>query len=208
MAWARTAEQVAEHRAIAIKRREPNGRAQRKTTRSGREQERQMREHETEEQAMRVALGQPHRTSLPKTRRDDEGRRVPIEPRDPRAGFALGRLFLHDTISRDQLIAGQRFTEIALRHMQHITGHLPKFPSQAINDTVKGLACTADMSDDEAMTLRRSWSEAQRALVDTNDWQACSSALGSICVMDRDPRGDAELGALRVGLNALHRLWQ
>ena len=206
MAYANSPEKVSALREIVPPRREANGRFQREKTRGGREQEREARESESEEEAMRVALGQPHRRNIPKHRHED-GKRIDNHPRDPRAGYALGRLYLHGQIDRDQLGAGQRYVELALRHMHHITGHLPKFPSQAINDTVKGLDCSADMPDEKAMELRRAWSEAQRALADTCEWQACASALVSIGIMDREPRSVTEMGSLRVGLNALHRLW-
>lgn len=208
MPYAKTAEAIASFREIiAVRAREPNGRMQRPTTGEGRREHARAKDEESAEQAMRVALGQPHRRALPKTRKDDDGRNVEIDRSDRRAGFALGRIFLHGNISRDQLIAGQRYTELALRHMHHITGHLPKFPSQAINDTIKGLDCSADMPEEEVFKLRRGFQDAQRALFDTCEHQACSAALMSVCIMDREPSGERELGSLRVGLNALHRLW-
>lgn len=207
MAYANSPEKVSSLRAIVPPRREANGRKQRSTTRQGQADEIAGRERETEEQAMRIALDQPHRRALPATRVDDSGRRVPIHPSDPLAGFALGRLFLHGAIQRDQLTAGQRYAQITMRHMRHITGHLPRFPSQAISDSAGGLDCSAEMSDDEAFKIRRSYAEMQTALADTQEWHACVSALSSVCVMDREPKSEAEMGALRIGLNALHRLW-
>ena len=208
MAYAKTNDELSEVRAIiAIRAKRADGAAKAATTRAGRAYERQQRDQETEAQIMSTALAQPHRKALPPHRISEEGRRIEIQRRDPLGGSAIGRLFLHGTITRDQLIAAQRYTELALRHMHHITGHLPKFPSQAINDTIKGLDCSADMSDDEVFNLRRSFQDAQTALADTNEWQGCSAALMSVCIMDRETRSEKEIGSLRIGLNALHRLW-
>lgn len=211
MPYARTPEAVQEQRlkaSIRPPRRYADGRTRKPTTREARQQARADRDRESMEQILSTALSQPHRRNLPNALKRDDGTREEISNRDHRAGYALGRLRLQGIISNDQLIAGNRYTELALRYGHHIVGHLPKFPSQAINDTVKGLACSADMTDDEAFNLRRSWSDVQSALSDTCEPQACNSALGSICVMDRDPRSEREVGALRIALNALHNLWR
>lgn len=206
MAFASTYDKLMALRVVP-KARHRDGRTKRATTRVGRVEERAERDRESEDQILSVALSQPHRRNLPKTRKNDEGRRVEVHPRDALAGFVLGRMFLHGVISRDQLAAGQRYVELALRHGQHITGQMPRFPSQAIDDVAKGIACNADMTDEEAYALRRSWAEAQRALADTNEWHECGSALTAVCVMDREPRDDMQIGTLRVALNALHRVW-
>lgn len=208
MPYAKTNDEVtAVRETIRIREREADGRRMRPTTRADRAQARTDEGGETEDQRMRTALAQPHRRGLPPTRRTDEGRQVEVQARDPLAGFVLGRMFLHGAISRDQLAAGQRYATIAIRHGRVVTGLLPTFPSQAISDAPKGEDCSAEMSDDEIFKLRRDFNDAQTALADTNEWHACGSALMSVCVMDRECRTEAEMGALRVGLNALHRLW-
>ncbi|KQO43014.1 hypothetical protein ASF08_10575 [Methylobacterium sp. Leaf85] len=204
MAFAKTSDQLARMRAaVNVVHREANGRHKRSSTKADLESRRK----ESEDQIMAVALAQPHRRSLPKTRIRDDGRRQDVDPRDPLAGFALGRLFLHGVISRDQLEAGQKYTSLFLRHGHHVVGVLPRFPSAAINDVASGISCAAEMSYEEAVALKRSWNEAQTALADTFEWRACASALMHVCVLDREPGDAAMLGSLRVALNALGNLW-
>lgn len=214
MAYVKSAEQLADLRAaVIVTRRERNGRAQRSTTRAGQAAEVESRKKETEEQILSVVLDQPHRRRkdrggpIPKARRTDDGRSHDIDPRDARAGFALGRLLLQGLISQDQFLAGEKYGRLFLRHGYHVTGMLPRFPCQAYGDVAGGQTCAADMGDDEILALRQAWDAAMEALADTFEQRACCSALTSVCVMDRDPGSAAILGSLRVGLNALHMLW-
>lgn len=202
MAYANTAEKVEALR-IVPKAREKNGQHQRPTTVAGREEVKVAAKEESKEERMRVALSAPHRRALSKSKRLCKT----MKESDPRAGYPLGILYLTEALSIDQLNAGNRYVELYLRHGHHIVGHLPKFPSQAINDVSGGITTAADMTWEDAQKLRDQWHEAQTALADTGEWAACASALTSIGVMARMPKNDAELGSLRVGLNALHKAW-
>lgn len=203
MPYASTPEKVAALR-IVPKARERNGQHQRPTTVADRSKAKEAAEGEREEDRMRVALSAPHRRAVAKSKRLCRT----LKDRDPRAGYPLGILYLTEALSEDQLNAGNRYVELYLRHGHHIVGHLPKFPSQAINDAASGITTSADMTWEDAQKLRAQWHQAQMALADTGEWVACATALTSIGVMARMPKGDAELGALRVGLNALHRVWK
>lgn len=203
MPYASTPEKVAALR-IVPKARERNGQHQRPTTVSDRTKAKETAEGQSQEDRMRVALNAPHRKAVAKSKRLCKT----LKERDPRAGYPLGILYLIEALSLDQLNAGNRYVELYLRHGHHIVGHLPKFPSQAINDAAGGITTAADMSWEDAQKLRSQWQDAQTALCDTGEWAACAAALTSVGVMARMPKGDAELGALRIGLNALHRVWQ
>lgn len=174
---------------ISPRHREPNGRHQRHKTRDARAEAERLK-------AIGPVLKQPHRRRIPRGDRDN-----------PYAGFALGRLRLADQLSPEQFGAGERYTRLAVRHMRDVTGTLPRLPSAAADEIAGGLPCLADMDDDAIFALRREWGDAMRALADTWEQQACVSALASVCIMDRDPTHD-QLGSLRLGLNALERLWR
>lgn len=202
MPYANSAEKVKSLR-IVPRAREKNGRAQRETTAKGRERVAATVERESEEEALRVALSHPHRKAVAKSKRLDPK----LKERDPKAGYPLGILYLTEVLSQDQLNAGNRYVELYLRYAHHVTGHLPKFPSQAINDVAGGITTARDMTFEDAQKLKAQWHEAQTALADTGEWTSAASALVSVGVMARFPKNEAEIGSLRVALNSLHRAW-
>ncbi len=158
---------------------------------------------ESETQILSVALAQPHRR-LPYSERLLDPK---LKERDPRAGYALGRAFLQGVIDADQLGALRRYTELYLRHAQHVTGKLPAFPCQGIEDGAKGASCGADMPDEDVFALRRSFADASAALADTFDWHGCAKAIYNVGLMDRDIGSEVEAKALKLAGGALHKLW-
>ncbi|KQP53048.1 hypothetical protein [Methylobacterium sp. Leaf106] len=203
MAFAKSPEQVERFRSLAAPRREASGQPQRPTTRKGRSEARKAKEDMTETEALSVALNQPHRRSVKSPRLNQT-----LGARDPKAGFPIGRLYLAGTITIDQLNASEKYIELYQRYAHQVVGVAPKFPCQAISDAPGGKATSRDMTFEEADKIKAQWHEAQTALADTGEWAACAGALVAIGVMLKDPRNDAELGALRIGLNALHRCWK
>jgi hypothetical protein len=137
----------------------------------------------------------------------DRGKLVETDKRDPRGGYALGRAFLRGMIDADELAALRRYTEIYLRHAQHVTGKLPAFPCQGIEDGAKGNSCGADMPDDDVFALRRQFADMQTALADTFDWHGCAKAIYNVGLMDRDVGCEVEARALKLAGAALNRLW-
>lgn len=149
---------------------------------------------EPPEKIMATATAAPHR-------RDAK------DPRDPRLGYALGRAMIAGTITEPQFMAGERYTVIAVRYMRDITGSLPRFPAMNAEIAAK-CASTPDLDPDIVQAIRDDWSAVQSALLDTGEHHAANRALAAICIMDRDLIGQGEIGALRVGLNALARMWR
>lgn len=203
MAFAKSPEQVERFRSLAAPRREANGRKQRPTTSAGRVEARKAKDDMSETEALSVALSQPHRRDIRSPRLDPK-----LGNRDPRAGYPIGRLYLEGQLTPDQFHAADRYCKLYVRYAQHVVGVAPKFPCQAISDAPGGTSTSRDMTFEEADKIKASWHEAQTALADTGEWMACASALVAIGVMEKSPRSSAELGALRVGLNALHKAWK
>jgi hypothetical protein len=166
---------------LAMARREPTGRHQRPTTRSGRV-----------EPVLAVALAQPHRRGL----------------QTALAGYALGRLFLARALTGEQFSAGERYTRLLVRYMRHVTGGLPRFPSAMANCVAGDPGSSgADLADEDVLALRRDMGDALNALAESGDMDKAVRLLLRVCVLDRDLNHDHELGTLRVALNRLLRLW-
>lgn len=149
---------------------------------------------ETQEQVLATAVAQPHRKAS-----DD--------PREAKLGYALGRALLTKTITGPQFMAGERYTVVAIRYMRDVTGSLPRFPSMAAELVDKGVS-GHEQDPDAIQAVRNDWDEAQRALLDTGEHYEANRVLAKLCVMDRDLASAAEVGVLRVALNALVRLWK
>ncbi|TXN33914.1 hypothetical protein [Methylobacterium sp. WL19] len=203
MAFARTPEQIERFRSLAAPRREANGRKQRPTTSAARVEARKAKDDMSETEALSVALSQPHRRPFKSSRLDPK-----LGMRDPRAGYPIGRLYLEGTLTIDQFNTSHRYIELYERYAHQVVGVAPKFPCQAISDAPGGKSTGREMTFEEADKIKAQWHEAQTALADTGEWAACAGALVAIGVMLKNPRNDAELGSLRVGLNALHKVWK
>lgn len=159
---------------------------------------------------MDVALRQPHRRKSSNGGRNGPSRKGKGRPdgaRDPLLGFALGRLRTQGIISVEQFAAGEHYARLYLRFHSKILNHVPRFPSNAIDDSNVGSSCIADMSEEDAFRLSREWNDALSALEGIRAYHATCTALMMTCVMDYEPRDRVALGALRCGLNVLHKLW-
>jgi hypothetical protein len=165
-----------------IPKRERNGRAQRVIG----------RRRESEADVLAVALSQPHRRDKP-------------EPRDELLGSALGRLRRADAITLAQFDAGKVFASVAMRYMRDVLAHSPRVRGLDLA-AIGGKGCGDEPSERDIWTARTNWSDVQSAMRDTREARESLEALTVVCVLDEDPT-HATLGHLRVGLNALHRLW-
>lgn len=143
---------------------------------------------------MAVALAQPHRRG----------------ERDPRLGYALGRLYYAGALTPEQHEAGLRYTRLAIRYMREVTGSLPMVPGAAIAERVSsGLSTDPDLPDEDIFALRRAWADVCCALADVGRFGTGDSrVLTKVCIMDKPPEGDGQRGALRECLNVLCRLWR
>jgi hypothetical protein len=165
---------------------------------------------EKPEKVMAVALAQPHR----------KGERSQL------AGFAIGRLLLTEQITQRQFSAAEIYTKRAVRYMASITGTLPRLPctlgpflkrdvaDQRFQETLAKPSALNDVPMDEVeatAAARSAYTEIQEALADAGMFMAfpagifpdANTILTRVCVMDNEPRNDAEMGALRSSLNAI-----
>lgn len=159
---------------------------------------------ETPEQVRAVALAQPHRRG--------NGSQY--------AGYAYGRLFLGGQISERQMVAADIFTKRAVRHMAQITGTLPRFPSSLANmikldleaqkeqereKPAEDFSIKDEQQDDEdrIAAIRDDYDEIQTALADAGMHFTGNTILTRVCVLDREPTNEGEMGAFRCALNAV-----
>lgn len=158
---------------------------------------------EKPEKIMAVVLAQPHRRG--------NGSQF--------AGYAFGRLFLGGQIDSRQHRAAEIYMTRTIRHMKHITGSLPNFTSPLANMVKLDLEFQRDrdpapadsriadeiMRTEEERTadIRSAYGELQDALADAGMHFDGNSILTRICVSDRDPTNDVELGAFRCALNVI-----
>jgi hypothetical protein len=146
---------------------------------------------ETPEQARATVLAQPHRQGVV----------------DPRAGYAHGRLRLGGSLTQRQYEAAEAFTRRAVSYMQIVTGSLPRFPSLSAEMVSQGIACAPDITDERIASIRSDYAELQDALADGGLHHGGNQVLVRVCLMDRDPTTEEELGDLRCALNLIaHRL--
>lgn len=196
MAYASTTEQVERFRELAAPKREPNGRAQREP------------QPVREEAILATSTRQPHRRHLPKTWKDDSGREHPLEVTDPRAGFALGRLFIARQINENQLHAGNKAADRINAYIRIRTPAGLGYGALDLNRSGGGGGEGADMPDATIARIREDMAEITHALKDTSSPADCLEVLVLTCAMDEDVRRHDVLGYLREGLNVLHRAWE
>ncbi len=126
---------------------------------------------------------------------------------NPKAGYALGRLYLRNMISEEQHEAGIQWAQIVARYCA-VSGIKPPMPATGGFEMVaRGLPC-GDPPSDEA--IHRAISAYQDAFValKESDWSGGQAKVcRDICILDyHEGNLDAEsLGTLRCGLNALAR---
>ena len=138
--------------------------------------------------------------------------------RDERLGSALGRLAFKKTISEVQYQAGLHFAELHLRHAKALG--LPQLAPQSlsallIHESVFG-AQAYELTIESIASLKRRYSEATAALDECDREQRFSPGRRPtwlvhrlICLDDDiDEKISADIGNLRVALNALVRVFR
>jgi hypothetical protein len=142
---------------------------------------------------------------------------------NPLAGHALGRLRLrHQTsgpqdpcsISQEQFEAGERYAKIASRHAV-IMGYANGSPKSApLEVAASGLACREEPEQEAILRVRRLFADCYRALMEAGRAIGQGVKVGTVTYdicLDRRPMESLtaqELGNLKVGLNALARLFR
>lgn len=159
---------------------------------------------EKPEKIMAVVLAQPHRRG--------NGSQF--------AGYAFGRLFLGGQIDARQHRAAEIYMTRTIRHMKHITGTLPNFTSPLANmvkldleffkrdaDPAPSDSRIADETvrteEERISDIRSAYGELQDALADAGMHFDGNTILTRICISDRDPVNDIELGVFRCALNVI-----
>lgn len=156
---------------------------------------------EKPEKIMAVVLAQPHRRGNA----------------SQYAGYAFGRLFMGGMIDQRQHQAAEIYMTRTIRHMKHITGTLPRFQSSLANmvkldleqqrEPVPVDSRIADeimqTEEERVASIRSDYGELQDALADSGMLYDGNRILTRVCVSDRDPTNDAELGAFRCALNVI-----
>lgn len=142
---------------------------------------------ETPEQARAVVLMQPHRKGNA----------------DPRAGFVYGRMRLVGMIDQRQFEAAEIFTRRAVPYMQIVTSSLPHFPSLAAEMVSRGMDCAPEVTPERIAAIRSDYAEIQDALSDGGMHASGNAILSRVCLMDKEPVGHEEVGALRCALNLI-----
>ncbi len=140
---------------------------------------------------MGVVLAQPHR----------------LGETSHLAGFVLGRLLLTHKIDPDQFAAGERYGQLAARHMRDVLGISYRWPAASIAGRIGGRDLGADPDPDSVIELERAWSDAMNCLANYGLLTTGTRALARICLMDMDPIGIEDLTCARHSLNVLHRMW-
>jgi hypothetical protein len=142
---------------------------------------------------------------------------------NPLAGHTLGRLRLRHqphgpqdpcSISPEQYDAGERYATIAARHaalMGYVTGS-PR--AAAFGLLAAGASCLEEPDEEVILAARREFADCYRALMDTGRaiGQGVKVALVTYdACLDRrslDGLSRQDIGNLKVGLNALARLFR
>lgn len=142
---------------------------------------------------------------------------------NPLAGHALGRLRLRHqphgpqdpcSISQEQYEAGERYARIAHQHAR-IMGYASGSPQSArLNVGLHGIVCAEEPDAATIAGVRRAFADCYRVLMDAGRaiGQGTQVALVTynVCLDRRRMEGltVTEIGNLKVGLNALARLWR
>lgn len=146
----------------------------------------------------------------------------PAHVRDQLAGFTLGRMRLigvacergehqdYRAVSVEQYNAGESWARLCRRHsavMGYSLGS-PRSPSFVMVSNGDG-GSSPEIDEDEALAIRRDWSDCYRALMDAGKAHGLGVKLATICwdvcVNSRDlaTLSEADCGNLRLGLNAI-----
>lgn len=141
----------------------------------------------------------------------------------PLRGYVVGRLFLSRLIDRNQIAAARIFTSRFMRYGSVITGRLPTFPCAMTHlaqhepkrgwleeetPAAQSTSTDAPLTEEEsiASAIER-YEEIQKALLEANLQPWGNTALTRLCILDKEPRNDDELGNFRLACNAIaHRL--
>ena len=122
-------------------------------------------------------------------------------------GSALGRLVFMGLITTKQADAGYNFAETMRDYLA--TANLQR-PTQG----KAGFIPTQRSSGDSAEPVRgeakaKLYMDALRETdrLDLSSAPSATSVVWAICIEEKDWFSDAAIGALRVGLNAVHRVW-
>jgi len=146
---------------------------------------------EKPEDAMRVALAQPHRRG----------------EKDPRAGYVYGKMRLQGIINQRQFDAAQVFVDRVIPYLIHVGTGVPRFPSVAADMVARGVDCKADMTVERIAKIRSDYKEIQDALSDGGLQYSGDSLLVRVCIMDKDLYRQSDVGDFRCALNLIaHRL--
>lgn len=121
-------------------------------------------------------------------------------------GSALGRLQHWRVISEDQAIAGHDFAAIMRDYLA--TANLQR-PTQGKAGFIPSQRASSDSGEPVRGEMKaRAYMEALGEIDRTDPFSAptATSIVWKVCIEDQDVHGDYEPGALRVGLNAIHRI--
>ena len=166
-------------------------------TASGRLSRSKAAQNAAEQEAMAVALTQPHRARLPKGLR-----------RSQLAESELGRLRLSDAITQSEFAAGQNYRQLVAAYRRAISA--PRGVESALGRLGgDGFAdCRVATESEEARRSRldRQYAAARAALHALPDGQRIASILGRVVV--HDVEAGTDIAALRAGLSMLATLWK
>ncbi len=140
---------------------------------------------------MGVVLAQPHR----------------LGETSHLAGFVLGRLLLAKLITPEQFSAGERYGQLAARHMRDVLGISYRWPTASIAGRIGGRDLGADPDPDSVIEIERAWSDAMNCLAHNGLMTTGVRALARVCLMDLEPLGIADIGNAIRALEVLHNMW-
>ncbi len=141
----------------------------------------------------------------------------------PLRGYVVGRLFLGGLITKTQLTAARIFTQRFMSYARTVTGKVPTFPSAMTylaqyepkrpwseEETPASQQSSTDepLTEEERIaTAIKQYEEIQSALLDHYAHPYGNQALTRLCILDKEPRSDDEMGNFRLACNAIaHRL--
>ena len=142
---------------------------------------------EKPEDAMSVALAQPHRRG----------------EKDPRAGYVYGKMRLEGIINQRQFEAAQVFVDRVIPYLIHVGTGVPRFPSVAADMVARGIDCKAEMTAERIAQIRSDYREIQDALSDCGLHYDGNNLLVRVCIMDRDLHTISDVGDFRCSLNLI-----
>jgi hypothetical protein len=131
---------------------------------------------------------------------------------NPDMGSPLGRLVHWKVISQAQADAGYSFAQVMREFLA--AADLPKPTAGSTNPEPRSrggvnLEPYDPPKEAAAQSRARRYMEALREVDRTDPFSGptATSVVWDVCINETDRRSIAEIGALRVGLNAVHRVW-